>query len=163
MSFDRVFAEKTGKVHPKLKAPHVALIIIMLMGFIYAWLFAYTDFAIYTALVALIGIIGYAGSGLAGMLLPYIRKDLFEISPARKWKVGGIPLVAICGFMWVLYSIVCAILFLIDPRLFVYDARAIAFFVLTYLSGAIVYFAYKAYRRKQGIDVSLVYREIPVE
>jgi amino acid transporter len=163
ISFDRVFAEKTGKVHPKLKAPHVAIIIIMLMGLIYAWLYAYTDFAIYTALVSLIGIIGYAGSGLAGMLLPYIRKDLFETSPARKWKVGSIPLVAICGAMWVLYSIVCAILFLTDPRLFVYDARAIAFFVLTYLSGAIVYFAYKAYRRKQGIDVSLVYKEIPVE
>jgi len=33
----------------------------------------------------------------------------------------------------------------------------------TYALAAIIYFGFSAYRRKQGIDVDKVYKEIPVE
>jgi APA family basic amino acid/polyamine antiporter len=163
MSFDRVFPEKVGKVHPKLRAPHVAIIIIMLFGWLFMWFYAYTNFAEYILMAPMVSILGFAGTALAGALLPYIRKDLFQISPLRKWYVGRIPLITIAGGMWVLFSAITFGLFTYETRLFFFDPLSFIFFVGVYLSGAIVYFAYKAYRRKQGIDVSLVYKEIPVE
>jgi amino acid transporter len=164
ISFDRVWAEKAGKVHPKLKAPHVALGLVFLISTFACWLVAYTGFASWFALFSLIAIISFGASGLAGVLLPSRRKDLFEVSPARKWRLGVFPLVSICGGLWVLYTVIAAFGFFTSPGLFINDPTAITFLILVYVSGVIAYYAFKTYRRrKAGIDVTLLYKEIPVE
>jgi amino acid transporter len=163
VSFDRLFPESFGKVHPKTRTPYVAILVVFVLAIIWSWIFSYPEAFRFAALVALVGIIGYAGSGLSGMILPKVRKDLFKVSPTSKHMIGSIPFISIAGAVWVIYSIICAVLFLGDPRFFLFDPASVAFFIGTYLSGIIVYYAYKAYRRRQGIDVEMAYKEIPVE
>jgi len=38
-----------------------------------------------------------------------------------------------------------------------------AFMIGSFLSGGIIYFIIKAYRKRQGIDTELLYREVPYE
>ncbi len=163
LSFDRVFPESIGKVHPKTRTPYVAVLVIFVLALIWSWVFSHPAAMRFATLVSLVGIIGYAGSGLAGTILPKVRKDLFKGSPTSKHIIGSIPLISICGAVWVIYSIICSVLFLGDPRFFLFDPASVAFFIATYLSGVLMYYGYKAYRRGQGIDVEMAYKEIPVE
>ena len=39
----------------------------------------------------------------------------------------------------------------------------IAFFILTFATGAASYYAFKIYRKKQGVNLNLLYTQIPVE
>lgn len=159
LSFDRVFPASLGAVHPRWRTPHVAILVVFVLALLWSWVFSFPEYFRLAALVSLVGIIGYAGSGLAGALLPWRRKDLFQSSPASKHG----PLIILSGLVWVIYSIICAVLYLGDARFFVYDPTAVGMFVATFLSAIVVYFAFSAYRKRQGIDVSRAYREIPVE
>jgi uncharacterized membrane protein len=43
------------------------------------------------------------------------------------------------------------------------NVSSIVFMLLNYVVAAAIYFGFSAYRRKQGIDVDKIYKEIPVE
>jgi len=163
LSFDRAFPAVFAKVSDRFKTPHVSVLVIFVLALIWSWIFSFPQYIQYTVLVSLIGIIGYAGSALAGVAMPWKRKDLFRASPASAQYLGPIPVIVICGGVWVIYSIICSWLFLTDPAFFVYNPVAVAFFVLTFATGAASYYAFKLYRRKQGINLKLLYTQIPVE
>jgi hypothetical protein len=43
------------------------------------------------------------------------------------------------------------------------NVSSMVFMLLNYVVAAAIYFGFSAYRRKQGIDVDKIYKEIPVE
>ena len=43
------------------------------------------------------------------------------------------------------------------------NVSSMVFMVLNYAVAAAIYFGFSAYRRRQGIDVDKIYKEIPVE
>jgi amino acid transporter len=165
MSFDRMFPQVFGRVNLRFRSPHVAILLCCALGLLWGWLNGYPEISRLYATLSLMGILFYAASGVAVIALPLWRKQLWGASPARRWRVGGIPLVSICGAVFILYAAICAWLFLTDTRLFSIQNNpyAVGFFFGTYISGIVAYLAFKAYRRRQGIPVEKLYSEIPVE
>jgi amino acid transporter len=99
---------------------------------------------------------------VTGIVFPYVKKDIFENSPATI-KVLGLPLMSICG---VIGAIFCSFMLY---RCF-YDKTAGGLGTTSmYIAAGIVvvsfvwYFAFKAYAKSKGEDVSQRYKEIPVE
>jgi hypothetical protein len=43
------------------------------------------------------------------------------------------------------------------------NVSSMMFMLLNYIVAAAIYFGFSAYRRRQGIDVNKIYKEIPVE
>ncbi len=43
------------------------------------------------------------------------------------------------------------------------NVSSMVFMLLNYVVAAAIYFGFSAYRRRQGIDVEKIYKEIPVE
>jgi APA family basic amino acid/polyamine antiporter len=163
-SFDRVFPEKLAAVHPRTRAPWVAIIVIMVIAWIFVGLFAYTPFDQFILAAPLVSIVGFAGTALAGMIMPWRRKELYKASPISKHEIGRIPTITIAGAVWVIFTIIVLILFAREPRLFFVEGwLAWVYLIGMYAVGALLYFGYKAYRKTQGIDISLAYKEIPVE
>jgi amino acid transporter len=164
MSFDRVFPEKLAAVHPRTRAPWVAIIVIMIIAWVFVGLFAYTPFDQFILAAPLVSIVGFAGTALAGMIMPWRRKALYKASPISKHEIGGIPTISIAGAVWIIFTIAVLILFARETRLFFVEGwLAWAYLIGMYVLGAIIYFGYKAKRKAQGIDVELAYKEIPVE
>jgi amino acid transporter len=100
---------------------------------------------------------------LAGALLPYRAKDVYESSPGAAYKVGGIPLVTILGVLGFILGTVFLLMFMLDPRLGLASPMAyqIVFGVLAV--SAIWYFFAKNAQKSKGINVDYAFKEIPPE
>ncbi len=100
---------------------------------------------------------------LAGALLPYRAKDVYEASPGAKYKLGNTPWVTILGVIGFIGGGVMVMLFMLYPQLGLTStlAYAIVFGVLI-LSG-IWYLLVKNAQKSRGIDVDYAFKEIPPE
>jgi hypothetical protein len=98
-------------------------------------------------------------------LVYYVGKRLFA--------GDKMPVVTLAGFIFFLFLDWLLVEWLWDPHVppfdFAYYAigwknvSSMVFMLANYALAAIIYFGFSAYRRKQGIDVDKVYKEIPVE
>ena len=100
---------------------------------------------------------------LAGALLPYRAKDVYEASPGAKYKLGNIPLVTILGAIGFVLGGVMVMMFMLYPQLGLTSALAywVVFGVLAF--SAIWYFLVKNAQRSKGINVDFAFKEIPPE
>ncbi len=95
-------------------------------------------------------------------MLPFTRKSIFERSDV-KYKVGGLPVISILGtasFLTFAYYIVNSIV----TKVFYTPTTQQGSFLIVLFGGALVfYFIASAYRKRQGIDISSAFTELPPE
>jgi amino acid transporter len=110
---------------------------------------------------------------IAGALLPYRAKELYEASPGAKYKLGSTPLITIFGVLGGILGILMVLAFLFAPQLGVLGnwnfadfpsglwAQIIAFGII--VISAVWYFLAKNAQRSRGINVEFAFKEIPPE
>jgi hypothetical protein len=117
--------------------------------------------------------VAYIIPGVAGMLFPILKKDLYKqtVGSLSGWlsaELGGVPLISIAGLVvtvaW-LFGIYC----LLNPGFsFTYLGPALPYAVALTVGlmglGLILFEASRAYhKRKDGFDISVAYATIPPE
>lgn len=168
-AFDRLLPEAVASIEPRTRTPIWAMVLMVVPGLIVSALFVWDIFGFKSLTLAstLVIAVTYLGSTIAAILLPYIKKDLYEASPIAKYKVAGIPLISIAGVIFALFLIFLLYEWLIDPgNLYGISYRntsSLIFMGVMYLLAIIIYVAAKFYRKSQGVDLDKVYKEIPVE
>jgi hypothetical protein len=85
----------------------------------------------------------------------------------RLSKEGRMPLVTLAGLIFLFFLDWLLVEWAWDPN-FLYgigwqNASSVVFMLAMYLLAAIIYFGFKYYRRAKGIDIDLIYKEIPAE
>jgi APA family basic amino acid/polyamine antiporter len=166
-AFDRLLPARLANVNERTHSPVPSILTVMgLVTVMLVWSVLATTFETWLALGVLAGVICVWIVCVAAFTFPERRPDLYQASPANmKW--GGVPVL----------KIVAPLSFLVMAFL-VYDvlkypALAIgtyshwwyvpAFMGGTAAFGLLVYYVAKVVRRSQGVDVDLVYRELPPE
>jgi APA family basic amino acid/polyamine antiporter len=103
-AIDRMLPEWVSKIEPRTKTPIYALLLMVIPAAIISYLYAYKIFNFNTlALDATVVIaITFLGSTIAGIIMPWKTKDVFEGSPIAKYKVpswlGWIMMVVYAAF-----------------------------------------------------------------
>src|SRR5262249_41155294 len=110
----------------------------------------------------------FLGSTIAAIVLPYIKKDLYAASPIAKYKIAGVPLITICGVIFAAFLLFLLYEWLIDPNnlygISYKNTPSIIFMLALYVLALAIYLGARWYRkRKEGIDLGMIYKEIPVE
>lgn len=86
---------------------------------------------------------------------------------SRVFAGDKMPLITATGLIFVLFLDWLLVEWLWDPNLLYgigwINVSSMVFMLVNYALAAAIYFGFSIYRRKQGIDVSKVYQEIPVE
>ena len=100
---------------------------------------------------------------LAGALLPYRAKDVYEASPGAKYTLGGIPLVTILGALGFLLGSVMLVLFMFSPQLGLTSRLAYSVLFGVLAVSAVWYFLAKNMQKSKGINVDYAFKEIPPE
>ena len=78
--------------------------------------------------------------------------------------MGGIPLITIAGVVnFVLFSLILYSSFTLPAFAGPVGPIAIAFVLGIYIVGLIIYFVVASVRKRQGINLDLLYSEIPPE
>jgi APA family basic amino acid/polyamine antiporter len=164
-SFDRLAPDRLGYVSRRFNTPVVAIGLSLVISLVFMWLIAYRNTSLLTLVEALLVIWGTAMA--AAIVFPWARRRFYERSPAASWTVAGFPLMAITGVLSVAFFILAFVLLWRDkiaagPLI---DTGAASFWLVvgTLVGATAWYLGVKLYRRRQGVDVDLAFREIPIE
>jgi amino acid transporter len=164
-SVDRVLPDAITKVDRRFHAPWVATLIIVAAAEILLALYVFTTiFENVSNYIALFSIAFWMASW-AAILLPYRRPEIFKTAPAYvQRRVGGVPVITLLGAAnLVLFTMVLYSAFKLPAFSGPTGTSAVLFVIGVYVAGAAIYFAAKAIQKRRGVDLDLLYREIPPE
>jgi amino acid transporter len=167
-SFDRLIPEKVCYIHPTLRSPIFAILIITLIaevgvldasglfwpGSVMGAQLNFVFFAVCTQLIPV----------LAMTLFPFTKPELFENASAFvKRKFGKVPVITIVGAItmaYLLWMLIASFLYpAVGGRISSGTLGTLAGFIL---SGIIVFYVARAIRLKQeGIDINWTFQSIP--
>jgi amino acid transporter len=168
-AFDRLLPEKVAEVEPRTRTPIWALLMMVIPSLVVAALFAWNifDFQTLTLCSTLVIAVTYLGSTIAAILLPFIKRDLYEASPIAKYKILGIPLITVAGVIFGGFLVFLLYQWLIDPNglygIGISNTSSIIYMLSMYALALIIYVGFKWWRKREGIDINKIYEEIPVE
>ena len=164
-AFDRVLPEWAARVSDK-GVPWAALALIMIPSVILSWFYAYDpNFYPLTLDATLVIAVTFFGTSIAATILPWWKKELYEASPVARYKVLGLPLIAVAGalstlfFAWVLFTWITNALYGIG----IGNKNSILFLGALYGAAAVLYIVARFWRRAQGVDLDAIHAEIPAE
>jgi APA family basic amino acid/polyamine antiporter len=163
-AFDRVLPDRAAEVSEKRKVPLYSLILMLLPAVGLSAIYAYsTSFRTYTLDATLVIAVTYLFSAIAVVLLPFVKKDLWRASPASKVKLLGVPIVPVSGVITIGLLGFCLIAWLVNDNYFVNNPSSLIFMGAMYVLAIVLYVVARVVRRRQGIDLGLINKEIPVE
>lgn len=162
-SFDRIAPEPLGQISESRHTPVVAIGTAVAITVIFMALFVFTGF--FASIVILIeaAVLAWSIVLLAGVFFPYMRPDIYEKSPIANRTLLGLPMMTVgCGlgfigaqfYFWTLWS---------DPVAAGHDTNQLLTVAGVFAIGMLFYLAMKFYRKSQGVDVTLAFRELPIE
>jgi amino acid transporter len=165
-SFDRLAPEGLGYVGRRFNTPVVAIWISTGISIVFMWAIAYKGLSLLTLIEPLLVVWGTAMA--AAVVFPWTGKRFFERSPAAAFKIGGIPLMSITGALAVAFFGLAVVLLWTDeiaagPLIASHLPTDFWLVLGTLLASAAWYVGNKLYRRRRGVDISLAFREIPIE
>lgn len=166
-SFDRLLPAKLADVNPRTHSPVPAILTVMgLVTAMLIWSVSATTFATWLALGVLAGVVCILIVALAAFVFPSRRKDLYLNSPANQ-KFMGVPVLRIVSPLSALVMVFLVWAVLKYPALAIGTPEH-AWWVPAFIAGIVVvglllYYIPKMVRKSQGIDIDLVYKELPPE
>src|SRR6516162_9978339 len=163
-AFDRVLPDRAAEVSEKRKVPLYSLILMLLPAVGLSALYAYSaTFVTYTLDATLVIAVTYLFSSIAVVLLPWRKPDLWRASPASKVKVLGVPIVPVSGLITIGLLVFCLVEWLSNANYFVNNKSSLVYMGAMYVLAIVVFIVARVVRRRQGIDLGLINKEIPVE
>lgn len=165
-SFDRLLPERFASVNERTHSPVPAILLVMaLVTAMLAWSVVATTFQTLLALGVLAGIVCMAIVAVAAFTFPSRRPDLYQGSPANI-SVAAIPVLQIVAPLSLAVVAFLTWEVLHYPDLALSGDTGKRWYVPAFMGGIVVvglaiYYGAKAVRASQGVDIDLVYRELP--
>jgi APA family basic amino acid/polyamine antiporter len=163
-AFDRVLPDAAAQVSEKRRVPFASLVLMLLPAVGLSALFAYdTTFAQYTLDATLVIAVTYLFSAIAVVILPLRKPDLWAASPASKVKLLGVPVVPVAGVVTIALLVYNLVEWLSNSTYGVNHKGSLIYMGAMYVLAIVIYVGARIIRARQGIDLGLINKEIPVE
>jgi basic amino acid/polyamine antiporter, APA family len=165
MAIDRTAPAWVGKVNLTTHTPLNAVLLISGGGMVVNAFYSFTGwFWKLTLSLGLLMLLAYLASCVAVLIWPFIKPDDYAASPVAKYTIGRIPVAAICAVVFIIGGLYIVEQYITVPTLGVASSVGYSFVGGALAAGVILHFAFKAYRRrKESLDLNLVYKQIPPE
>jgi basic amino acid/polyamine antiporter, APA family len=95
--------------------------------------------------------------------LPWRRPQIYNASPIARYKVLGIPLITVAATLFAAFLVFCLIKWFQDDVYGVNNGASLKYMGVLYLIAIAIYVGSRLYRRSQGMNLKMVYDEIPAE
>ena len=163
-AFDRVLPDAAAQVSEKRRVPVASLVLMLLPAVGFGALYAFNStFASYTLDATLVIAVTYLFSAIAVVILPLRKPDLWFASPASKVKLFGVPVVPVAGVVTIGLLVFNLYEWLSNDTYFVNNHDSLYYMGGMYVLAILIYVAARVIRARQGIDLGLINKEIPVE
>jgi APA family basic amino acid/polyamine antiporter len=163
-AFDRVLPDRAAEVSEKRKVPFYSLVLMLLPAVGLSALYAYNStFVTYTLDATLVIAVTYVFSAIAVVILPWRKPELWRASPASRIKVAGVPIVPVSGVITLGLLGFCLYEWFTNDLYYVNKPSSLVYMGAMYVLAIVMFVAARIIRRRQGIDLGLINKEIPVE
>jgi basic amino acid/polyamine antiporter, APA family len=163
-AFDRVLPDRAAEVSEKRKVPFYSLVLMLLPAVALSALYAYnTTFVTYTLDATLVIAVTYLFSAIAVVILPWRKPELWRASPASKIKIFGVPIVPAAGVITIGLLGFNLFEWLHNGTYGVNKGPSLIYMAAMYVLAIVIFVVARIVRSRQGIDLSLINKEIPVE
>lgn len=176
-AFDRLLPERVASVDARTRTPVWALALMVGPGLVVSALYSWNIVGFQTLTLAstLVIAVTFLGSTIAAIVMPYTRPELYRASPIAKYNIAGIPLISVAGVIFAAFLLFMLFEWIFDPNALygigwsinpngVKNTTSILFMLGNYGLALAIYVGARVYRRaKDGVDVGMLYKEIPVE
>jgi APA family basic amino acid/polyamine antiporter len=162
-AFDRVLPEAVSKVS-RGGVPYIALALMLIPSIPISYLYAFnSDFYNWTLASTMVIAITFTGSAIAAAILPWRKPEIYNASPIARYKVAGVPLITVAAVGFLLLLGFSLYKWLTDDLYALNDKGSLIYMGILYAIAFAIYLGSRLFRRQQGIDMTMVHKEIPVE
>jgi basic amino acid/polyamine antiporter, APA family len=163
-AFDRILPDGAAAVSEKRRVPVWSLVLMLLPAIGLSALYWYnSSFHTYTLDATLVIAVTYLGSAIAVVVLPFAKPDLWRASPASRLKLLGVPVVPAAGVVTIALLGFNLYEWLHNSAYGINNRNSLYYMAGMYVLAIVIYVAARVIRNRQGIDLSLINKEIPVE
>ena len=162
-SFDGVIPYKFSNVSDRFHTPVMASLLVAVGAAVFMVLSVFGLAATFYSGMGGVATI-YIIDMVAAALFPFTAKSIFERAPGfvRK-KIGPLPVVSLLGGVGLVVIVAVFCLMVTMPAAGGLLEVFVVLIVLLYGVGALLYYVSRWYRKRNGIDLDLAYKEIPPE
>jgi APA family basic amino acid/polyamine antiporter len=162
-AFDRVLPEAVSRTS-RNGVPYVALLLMLIPSILISYLYAFgEDFATWTLNATLVIAITFLGSAIAAAVLPWRKPEIYNASPIARYSVLGIPLVTVAAGAFAVFLVFCLYQWITRDVYGINNPASFRYLAVMYALALVMYVGFRLLRRAQGIDLKMVYDEIPEE
>lgn len=163
-SFDRVVPTTLAKIDRRYNSPYMALVVVTIIAIILQALWSFTPLLGFFAYAVFGYMIMQAIVSIAGIVFPWKRKDIFDISPSvTKYKLGPVPAISILAFLTLLVSIWLGYASISPSFVGSLSPEIVSFTLGLFGIGIVIYVVSSLYHRSKGIPLELSFKELPPE
>jgi len=174
-SMDRVIPSWFAAVNPRTKSPIRLVVLACVAIFVLSVLTSLGANPTVTIwFTVIMAILTWFMPGVNAILLPFRRKDLFELAPswARK-KVFGVLLLPVLGVVWILFMVWDYGISFVAPFVSAVTSAGLSGFagyaistgivavIVTNIIGAAIWFVSKWHNKKKGIAFEDIFNQLP--
>jgi APA family basic amino acid/polyamine antiporter len=170
-AYDRLIPTRLADVSERLHTPVLAITLCVVTNVVWAYLATYTMYMTWVSFNMLMGI-GWAVPGFVAAAFPYVKKDLYErtvgaLPHGFSRKIVGVPILTIAGLIQGVSMAYYAYANLVPTLTFTELSPgllyAIVWLIVCVAAGLVYVLAVAAYRKRQGLDLNMIFSEIPPE
>jgi amino acid transporter len=158
---DGMVPERLADVSERYHSPTFAIVVSVVIAL--ACLAGYAFTPLLAILSGFLGLsVGFLAVALTGVVFPFVARETFENSPAAI-RVAGIPLVTLAGLVGAISSAFVIYRLLVDDSFGANSTFSQVAALVVFASGLVWFYAARAIRARQGVNVDRRFAEIPIE
>jgi APA family basic amino acid/polyamine antiporter len=140
----------------------VALLLMLIPSIPISYLYAYGEnFATWTLNATLVIALTFFGSTIAAAILPWRKPEIYNASPIARYNVLGIPLITVAATAFGVFLAFCLYQWITNDLYGINDPSSFLYLSIMYVLAIVIYVVSRFVRRAQGMDLKMVYDEIP--
>lgn len=161
-SLDRVAPDRLGTVSERTHTPIPAIAFCLAGGIFFVGMLAFTT---YFQLVIFIevAVLAWAIVLLAGVFFPYRRPDIYGRSPLADKKIAGFPIMSVACALGAAAALYYFFNLFFDDFAAGHSRHSLEVLIGWFVGAFVLYWIMWFVRRRQGVNVDLAFKEIPVE
>lgn len=159
-SLDRIIPARFSQVWERTNSPVIAVVVTALAGELILWLYVRGTLTYFAPII--IFFVDYILVSLAAVLIPFLPKTRnFWQRSGNNFKLGPIPVVSILGVISIFYWSAALYIAMREDLLGANTKNNIVLSCGVIVVGAVYFIGVWFYRKREGMDLSRTYAELP--